>query len=428
MTTTVTKTIKASGGDYTTLSAFITAIPANLVTADQIWVAECYNFELSNNINITGKTTDATRYIEIKAASGEGHGGVWGTGFTLKQTGTSYCVTINNNYVKMHGFTVKATTSTEPRCIYIETGTTGIEIHDMMIDGSVAADYYGVSVVGIRLGASETVYNNVIKHNVAIVTAGSIVSTAKIYNNTLIKAGGGTTSYGIRSGTGLNNTPNVTNNVVYGFTSCFAEATANTMAGSHNASSDSTSSIPGSNNLTSIASSVFYDYAANSFKPAAGASIVDAGTDGSAYFTTDITGATRTGTWDMGAYEYASAGQSATVDAISQSSSSSAAAAISHDATVSAVTDVSVVAGAIALTRTGTAAALSEPATAALGVVKTISASIAAIAGSSSVVAIARDRLYDGNNLIHVTFDNLCYNIPLEILTFNLKEDRTIYL
>jgi hypothetical protein len=43
-------------------------------------------------------------------------------------------------------------------------------------------------------------------------------------------------------------------------------------------------------------------------RPAAGSPLIDAGTDLSMHFTTDITGATRTGTWDIGAYEYGGGG------------------------------------------------------------------------------------------------------------------------
>ena len=69
MATTVTKTIRASGGDYTTVSAWEAgrqAANANLVTADVIEVGECYDdweTGLANTCTISGFTADSTRYL-----------------------------------------------------------------------------------------------------------------------------------------------------------------------------------------------------------------------------------------------------------------------------------------------------------------------------------------------------------------------------
>ena len=43
MATEIVHTIRASGGDYTTLSAWEAAQQRDLVAADEIAVAECYN-------------------------------------------------------------------------------------------------------------------------------------------------------------------------------------------------------------------------------------------------------------------------------------------------------------------------------------------------------------------------------------------------
>src|SRR3990170_1219772 len=79
MATTVTKTIKSSGGDYTSLSAWEAGQQGNLVTADQIQVAECYSMLDTSICVINGWTTDATRYIEIKTPVSERHDGKWNT-------------------------------------------------------------------------------------------------------------------------------------------------------------------------------------------------------------------------------------------------------------------------------------------------------------------------------------------------------------
>lgn len=76
MPTVVTRSI-GSGGEryYSTIAAWLSACPANLVTADQVWRGELYNdseFTTTSQIAIgTGITTDATRYIELTAAAGQ---------------------------------------------------------------------------------------------------------------------------------------------------------------------------------------------------------------------------------------------------------------------------------------------------------------------------------------------------------------------
>ena len=73
MPTTVTKTI-GTGGDYTTLQAWEDASPANLVTVDQIWQGQCFNQEFFSSsaalLNVSGSTTDATRYKELTTYAG----------------------------------------------------------------------------------------------------------------------------------------------------------------------------------------------------------------------------------------------------------------------------------------------------------------------------------------------------------------------
>src|SRR5947209_3758092 len=75
MPTVVTKSIGSAGGrDYSTIALFIAALPANLVTADQQWIGECYNdseFAIGSALAFSGITTDATRNIILRCASGQ---------------------------------------------------------------------------------------------------------------------------------------------------------------------------------------------------------------------------------------------------------------------------------------------------------------------------------------------------------------------
>lgn len=82
MPTTVIKSIKAGGGgDYTSLASWWTARQGNIVTRDTIEVAEVYGGGSVGGLNMdTGDATvDATHYFIVRAATGEGHVGVFDT-------------------------------------------------------------------------------------------------------------------------------------------------------------------------------------------------------------------------------------------------------------------------------------------------------------------------------------------------------------
>lgn len=117
MPTIVTKTVGTTGRDYSTLTAALAALPSNLVTADQAWVFELYNdSEFTENINLTGVTTDATRNITIRAASGQGfrnhankltnalrYNQSFGVGFSVPGAFTDSAIKIGVNNVIVDG-------------------------------------------------------------------------------------------------------------------------------------------------------------------------------------------------------------------------------------------------------------------------------------------------------------------------------------
>lgn len=76
MATKVTKTIKASGGDYATLKALLADDPQDLVAADQYWEVTCDNFEDTTQISTsTSWNLSETCYLHIKAADKHNSGG-----------------------------------------------------------------------------------------------------------------------------------------------------------------------------------------------------------------------------------------------------------------------------------------------------------------------------------------------------------------
>lgn len=72
MTTTTSSTV-GTGGDYTTLAAWVAAAPANLVTADVVWQGQLLNQEFVSGgwaVTIPSAGEDATRYFELTTAPG----------------------------------------------------------------------------------------------------------------------------------------------------------------------------------------------------------------------------------------------------------------------------------------------------------------------------------------------------------------------
>lgn len=102
MTTTVTKTVMASGGDYTSLSAWEAAQQGDLVAADEIRQAECHAFSDTTAVDIDGWTTDATHYIRVYAA--QNHGGVYDvTSYRLEPNDTNWTLLCREEYARIEG-------------------------------------------------------------------------------------------------------------------------------------------------------------------------------------------------------------------------------------------------------------------------------------------------------------------------------------
>ena len=128
MATEVTHTIRSSGGDYTSLSAWEAGEQRNLVDDDQIEIAECYN-DWTNGLEdapvIDGWTTDDTRYIKIYTPTSERHDGTAGTGFWLKNQTDSWrsSLAINDPYVLVEGLEITSALSNTYQCISINVGS-----------------------------------------------------------------------------------------------------------------------------------------------------------------------------------------------------------------------------------------------------------------------------------------------------------------
>jgi len=163
--TELVRTIKESGGHYTSLSAWEAAAGGisggNLVTNDVIAVAECYGRTSADatTVLLNGFTTDATHWVEIRAASGEEYRGVDGVGYILRASASrallNYCA-----HLRIYGITIDVGTqtnsyqSTTPGTF---TGTPDIRIVGCRLIGNAAigtsSTAYQFSVVNTVLDA-----------------------------------------------------------------------------------------------------------------------------------------------------------------------------------------------------------------------------------------------------------------------------------
>lgn len=190
MATEVVKTIKPSGGDYTSLQAFMVGEARDLVTADEIAVAECYAMEDTTNVVIDGFTTDATRYIKIYTPYSERHDGKWNTSKYRLSVTSGSAIIIEGYNVVIEGLQIYSANS---KCfdVSIYSTVTGYAklSHSILKGGSGTYDTC-IGIRGLPSGSSFdlTVSNNLIYDSDGSGQSGFYSTTAYanlyIYNNT----------------------------------------------------------------------------------------------------------------------------------------------------------------------------------------------------------------------------------------------------
>src|SRR6266436_4658512 len=128
---TITKTIGSSGRDYSTITAWRNALPANLTTDGNAQVGQCYNdSEFTEGSNVTfDQVTDATNNITLTTASGQSfrdNASVRSNALNYNQTNGaavhvsgSLGLTISTQYMTVSNLQVKG----DNYCMYQTTGS-----------------------------------------------------------------------------------------------------------------------------------------------------------------------------------------------------------------------------------------------------------------------------------------------------------------
>jgi len=299
----ILRTLKSTGGDYSSIATWEESEQTDLATAGDKHILDCYAdwpSGLDDSVNIDGWTVDASFYITVKAAAGHEHNGVPGDGFYIStDIGSNFgqVFRVSAAYTEIYGIEVRNT----------RTGFQGQEIsliqnynvvdRVIVISNSTSAD----------TGINVTDDNNVVRNSLVIHESGSISGSCiaagnfdpniQFYNCTTI---GG--RYGINVSDSGGSPTTVRNCVAYGaYTSDYLYT--NVIA-SNNASGDT--SALGTSPITGITADDFVDFANGDYRINADSALYNAGVDLSSTFTDDIRGtATRyASSFDIGAYKF----------------------------------------------------------------------------------------------------------------------------
>ena len=186
----------------------------------------CYNdgpmtMAASAEVDITGHTTDPTRYIRVytpvstsEVGVSQRHRGVWGTGFELRGTNAD-TIQIEDSYVRIEGLTIQATVTTSGEWGGIWANTSGasdIRISHNIVKGVVTAGYpgYGIALWGSATSVNR-VWNNIVFNfpNTGAPVYGEGISidygNAYVFNNTVYNCEGGIRKYSADSAEVRNN-------------------------------------------------------------------------------------------------------------------------------------------------------------------------------------------------------------------------------
>lgn len=316
------KTVKPSGGDYTSLEACMNANEQNLVTADKYLDVEIdgtWSADDTTGVTIENYTTDTTHYWYIYTTSTARHTGTANTGYTLYPSTSVNSINItSSNFGRIMGLNIKINKSA------FSANVSGIVNSNSYNSGNYQIAYNLFSAPG-----SDGSYTNV-----AGIRGGFESSaTFNIWNNFFINIDGsdnsGTSGYGINISNYGGGTKNVYSNTILGSNGQGITLSNGTQTIKNNICNGNGTDYGGtfttsSNNISEDATSpdVAYRSKAVTFVSETAGSedlhlastdtnAIDAGTDTSGEgsplnFTDDIDGVARSGTWDIGADEFVS--------------------------------------------------------------------------------------------------------------------------
>lgn len=310
------------GGYYTTLSAWEAAEQADLVAADQIRTAVCYDdwpTGLSDAVYVNGWTTDATRYARVTVASGHRHVGIPQTGFHIvKSSAFSYVIKCEQVGTKLEFLDVQNTNS-NGYAFYLSQAN-AVTIRACISRGGASSYAFAnigtqSSLFGCLAYGSATGYNMVQYH------------APTLYN---CVATGNTTGFNLGAGTGQL----LRNCLAYGNTTGYTGTGSASCSNNGTSAASGASDMPGTSPVYNVASTDFINAAGNDFHLSSASVLRGAGVNLYSSLTEDVDGDPwpSSGAWDIGFDYFVSSGGS--TQAISASGGAQASGTASASANV----------------------------------------------------------------------------------------------
>lgn len=303
------KTVKASGGDYTTLSAWEDAIDGDL-TGTGVAEVTCYAIDDTTAVSIAGWTTTSSDYVYIHVDSTARHAGKWdGDKYNLVLADVD-AFTIGEDFVRVDGLQVCTSSMNgngdDP--ISIPNGAIGasgdIRLSNIIVKGSADTTYYQYGIGVSDADAVVKIWNSIVYNVGGSASVNSIglvsVGTTSLYSSTVI---GG--RYGIACNGG---TLTVKNTYAGGSVTEDYIRVSGTLAKTNCASEDQSADDTGTNETASncvaaavaLSTSTFVNVTAGSedYHLVVGSALIGAGASTSGEsapldFTIDIDGDTR---------------------------------------------------------------------------------------------------------------------------------------
>jgi hypothetical protein len=311
MPTIRTRTVKASGGDYSTLAAWEAGEQADLVAADEIRQAECYAFvDATSQCYVSGWTTDAMRYIRIYTPTAERHAGKPNTGFRLQATTFDTVLNIQEDNVTVEGVSFNRSLTGTQAGIISDTAAPAISITECYFDWTTGSTFYPIGIPPTMTSGTLKIKNCVFHLGAypQVIDLNHAGGTVYLYNCTALhtaSSNGGFFIYMMRNNGGvavakncIGDSPNLTS--ASAFTGTWTSST-------NNCTRDNTApgTFPRHYRAPAFVDAANGDYRISASDTAARDQGADLSADAVIPFSDDILGKARpAGFWDIGASEY----------------------------------------------------------------------------------------------------------------------------
>ncbi|MDA3808174.1 MAG: hypothetical protein PF440_09750 [Thiomicrorhabdus sp.] len=287
-----------TGVDYASQSLAEAAMPATLTEA---YIVECSGSTIDSGRADYGAITSVTNTITVIGVGSSRFNGVFGEGYVFNRGWNGYNILTRHGYFTLDGIEISGVGYTDPEVAIYASGVDSVKMLNCGVQ-------YLYNI--LRPGNSDEVENclilNCLHYSISNVTARNCTVYVDI-------------GYGAYSGDIIIRDSGCTNVLLVNLNTKITYSSFHDCTGDYNIAAGNNASVaPGSNSITNAVAADLFTAPTDTppdLTLKTGSNAIGAGTDLSAYFTTDITGATRTVPWDIGAFAYIAASTVPTLSA-----------------------------------------------------------------------------------------------------------------